>query len=886
MAFVRNRFFSCILSRQTRSFCDAKVITPYLSRGDVYQLFSEIGSYREVKEYCKKFSATENFAVIKVGGAVLMNDRDELVQKLGFLQKVGLTPVVVHGAGPQVNERLERDKVKFDYVDGQRITTPEILTMVRSVVFEQNSHLVSALESMGTRARPLLTGVFTAEKLTEPDLGLVGRIVGVNKDLVVSAARDGCIPIISCLASTAQGNALNVNADFAALELAKSLKPMKVVWISGKGGLADENGDIMDMIDLSHDFDRLIGESWFKHGDKLKLKLIKDLLSSLPSSSSVSITNAQMLSRELFTHRGAGTLICHQEPIKVFKALDDVDTERIKDLLEDAFQARVDKNYFKNLQANKDSVQAIYVSENYNACAIITKDEELGVSILDKFAVRRANQSDGLGARIFKSVKENHDKCFWRARKINDGRRFHDSPINDWYFKTSTFSYHVPDSPWVIFGYGNTTFEEHSKIVTSLAAKVPTIIHKGEEVKTSMSDPIYQVQEKLRIGLIGARGYTGDALAEIIDKHDRFQLSVVSSRKFEGKKACDVMHTRSTVTVTNLTTEHVADKSSQVDAWVLAMPNGLAAGFAKNIPADVPVIDLSADFRWDPVDIQDPEWNSYWQYGLPERAGNRARLAKAKRIANPGCYASAMQLGILPLAEELKAANPRVKIINSPHCFGISGYSGAGTTPSDKNDPEVIHDNIVPYALVNHGHEREVSHQFSTHLSDGIFFTPHVGQFFRGINMTISMDFDPSVRIPSTKELFELYSAYYENEQLVEVQEKVPLCKSVVGRHTCIIGGFQVNPERNKIVVVAVLDNLLKGAASVCMQNLNLMFGFPEAHGLMPKGTEIPDKPTQYNGHLHINGNGNHARPEPYRSVEWPFYLHPVTTQMELSLKV
>ena len=108
---------------------------------------------------------------------------------------------------------------------------------------------------------------------------------------------------------------------------------------------------------------------------------------------------------------------------------------------------------------------------------------------------------------------------------------------------------------------------------------------------------------------------------------------------------------------------------------------------AKNIPADVPVIDLSADFRWDPVDIQDPEWNSYWQYGLPERAGNRARLAKAKRIANPGCYASAvnhlrlyvcdvefsflkMQLGILPLAEELKAANPRVKIINSPHCFG------------------------------------------------------------------------------------------------------------------------------------------------------------------------------------------------------------------------
>lgn len=831
---VQKRFF-CIYSRQSRAFCDLKIATPFLSRGDVNQLFSEIGSYREVKEYLNKFSAQENFAVIKVGGAVLMNDREALVEKLGFLQKVGLTPVVVHGAGPQVNERLERDKVKFDYVDGQRITTPEILTMVRSVVFEQNSMLVSALESMGTRARPLLTGVFTAERMLEPDLGLVGRITGVNKDLVVAAARDGCIPILSCLASTKQGNALNVNADFAALELAKSLKPMKVVWISGKGGLADEKGDIMEMIDLSDDYERLISETWFKHGDKLKLKLIKDLLSQLPLSSTVSITDASSLSRELFTHRGAGTLICQQEPIETFSSFDQVDVGRITELLEDAFQGKVAKDYFKNLQQN-DSLQAIYVSENYNACAIIVKDEELGISVLDKFAVRRANQSDGLGARIFKFVKENHEKCFWRARKVNIEST--NDPINDWYFKTSTFSYHVPDSPWIIFGYGESTFEEHEKIVKSLAYRSPTIIHEDSyaEQKTSMSDPIYSVKEKLRIGLIGARGYTGDCLAELIDKHDRFELSVVSSRKFEGKRACDVMNTTSSVTITNLTKEHITGKSSQVDAWVLAMPNGLAADFVQNIPSYIPVIDLSTDFRWDAIDKADPLWSSYWQYGLPEREGYRERISQAKRVANPGCYASAMQLGILPLAQELKASNPRVKIRNSPTCFGISGYSGSGTTPSDKNDPEVIQDNIVPYALCNHGHEREVSHQFSNHFSDGIFFTPHVAQFFRGINMTISIDFDPNCSIPTEKELFELYSQFYEHEQFVEVQEKIPLCKSVVGRHTCIIGGFQVNRERNKIVLVSVLDNLLKGAASVCMQNLNLMFGLEEAEGLIPKG--------------------------------------------------
>ena len=211
-------------------------------------------------------------------------------------------------------------------------------------------------------------------------------------------------------------------------------------------------------------------------------------------------------------------------------------------------------------------------------------------------------------------------------------------------------------------------------------------------------------------------------------------------------------------------------------------------------------MDLSADRRFDPQ----------WAYGLPELG--RERIRGARRIANPGCYATAMQLAIAPLLDQL--AGP-------PQCFGVSGYSGAGTTPSDRNNPELLRDNLMPYALANHIHEREVT----AHLGVPVEFMPHVAPHFRGITMTVNL----WLREPLDRDAVErIYRRRWANEPLVEVVEEAPWVSRIAGRHGAQIGGFTVAPDGRRVVVVATLDNLLKGAATQAMQNINLALGFDE----------------------------------------------------------
>jgi N-acetyl-gamma-glutamyl-phosphate reductase len=242
-----------------------------------------------------------------------------------------------------------------------------------------------------------------------------------------------------------------------------------------------------------------------------------------------------------------------------------------------------------------------------------------------------------------------------------------------------------------------------------------------------------------------------------------------------------------------------------VDAVVLALPNGLAAPYVAALRQDAPVVvDLSADYRFD----------EGWAYGLPELG--REPLRGAKRISNPGCYATGAQLGLAPALELCMAA---------PHVFGVSGYSGAGTTPSDKNDPEKLRDNLMPYALAGHLHEREVSHR----LGREVFFTPHVAPFFRGITLTISLPLSAPV---SRAELLARYRAAYDGEPLVEVSEGVPLVRDAACGHGVAIGGFALDEAGRRAVVVVTLDNLLKGAATQALQNLNLAFGEDELRGV------------------------------------------------------
>ncbi|RDV38627.1 N-acetyl-gamma-glutamyl-phosphate reductase [Bradymonadaceae bacterium TMQ3] len=311
---------------------------------------------------------------------------------------------------------------------------------------------------------------------------------------------------------------------------------------------------------------------------------------------------------------------------------------------------------------------------------------------------------------------------------------------------------------------------------------------------------------KKRVGLIGARGHTGAQLIPMLARHTGVELASVSSRELAGEAVSDhIPDAPAGLRFEALAPEDVA--ALDLDAVILALPNGVASRFVEAIDSagTQPImIDLSADRRFD----------ADWIYGLPER--NRDAISTARRIANPGCYATGMQLALLPFVDRLASA---------PSVFGVSGYSGAGTTPSPKNDPEVLRDNILPYALTGHIHEREVSHQ----LAHPVVFMPHVAPFFRGITLTIACEL---TRPLSPAEAFDLARSHYENEALITVSEEIPLVRDAALTHRVNIGGFATTSE-GRLTLVATLDNLLKGAATQAMQNLNLAMGFSELEGVL-----------------------------------------------------
>lgn len=304
------------------------------------------------------------------------------------------------------------------------------------------------------------------------------------------------------------------------------------------------------------------------------------------------------------------------------------------------------------------------------------------------------------------------------------------------------------------------------------------------------------------LGIVGARGHTGAELIKLVAAHPRLKLAFVSSRERAGQRLSDHHpEFQGELQYENLDADAVAAKG--VDAVILALPNGLAAPFVAALETakpDTVIVDLSADYRFD---------NS-WYYGLPELT--RGRYNGQKHISNPGCYATAMQLAVHPLLDLL--AGP-------PQCFGVSGYSGAGTTPSDKNNVELLADNLMPYALTNHVHEREVSVQQGV----AVEFMPHVAPHFRGITLTANLWLN---RVQTREQIVERFQQAYAVEPLIEVVDEAPWVSRIAGRHGAQVGGFTLAPGGKRVVVVATLDNLLKGAATQAMQNLNLALGIDE----------------------------------------------------------
>ena len=377
------------------------------------------------------------------------------------LSPVVLTPIVVHGAGPQLDEAMREAGIEKRTVDNLRHTDAEGLAIVRRVMRQQNLRLVEALQVEGVRATSIQSGVFECRFLDLERYGLVGQVERVDTDGIGAAIKAGSIPVITSLGETRDGQIVNVNADWAANELIKTLQPYKIVFLTGTGGLLGPDGKVIDSINLSTEYEELLSQPWLHSGMRLKIEQVHNLLMVLPPSSSVSITRPDQLARELFTHKGSGTLVRRGERVLRADSWDALELPRLRLLIESAFGRRLLADYFE-----RTPLLRAYVSENYRTAVILTEVD--GVPYLDKFAVLDDAQGEGLGRAVWQVMREETPTLFWRSRNGN--------PANAFYYAESDGC--LKQDAWKAFWYGMEGFPAIERAVAHCALRPATLVDK------------------------------------------------------------------------------------------------------------------------------------------------------------------------------------------------------------------------------------------------------------------------------------------------------------------------------------------------------------------------------------------------------------------------
>jgi len=436
-------------------------------RSVVSQVLSQLGTSREARYYLNQFSSDGElqFAVIKIGGAVLEKQLNPLAAALAFLRNLGLMPIILHGAGPQLDVALQEASIQTEKRRGLRVTTPDVLEVARPVIYRANRKLVSALEDQGVRAQGIQHGVFVCDYLDRDELGLVGDIRRVDLEAIRDVAHLGMLPVVACLGESPTGQVMNINADVAARELIWKVKPHKIIFLTGTGGLLDESGRIISAISLRTDYEYLMEQDWVHSGMQLKLEQISQLLTGLPDSASVSITSVDNLARELFTHRGAGTLIRVGEQIIERTELSPDFRHKAAALLEQSFTRKLHDDYFDKLD-----LECIISSESNGAMAIVLKGVD-GVPYLDKFAVTPEAQGAGLGAAVWQALVHRCPALYWRSRTGN--------PITPWYFDQADASF--TEDQWVAFSVGIHDFRQLQRCKEDCLARAESWLEKDSD---------------------------------------------------------------------------------------------------------------------------------------------------------------------------------------------------------------------------------------------------------------------------------------------------------------------------------------------------------------------------------------------------------------------
>lgn len=315
---------------------------------------------------------------------------------------------------------LEDAGVEPRFEDGIRITDGKTLALARSLFLEENLKLVEELENLGVRARPITSGVFTADYLDKEKYNLVGKIRKVDKSPIEAAIRAGCLPILTSMAETTEGQVLNVNADVAAGELARVLQPLKIVYLSEKGGLF--NGDTMEKIsaiNLDEEYDDLMTQWWVRHGTRLKIKEMKELLVDLPRTSSVAIIHPADLQKELFTDSGAGTLIRRGNKVHVNTKLSQFgDIEAFKNVLvrdREALDAKATVDRY--VQALGEREFRAYFDEPMEALAIVLPPQAgSSMAQLATFTITKSGWLTNVADNVIAAIKKDFPKFMWTVK--------------------------------------------------------------------------------------------------------------------------------------------------------------------------------------------------------------------------------------------------------------------------------------------------------------------------------------------------------------------------------------------------------------------------------------------------------------------------------------
>lgn len=336
----------------------------------------------------------------------------------------------------------------------------------------------------------------------------------------------------------------------------------------------------------------------------------------------------------------------------------------------------------------------------------------------------------------------------------------------------------------------------------------------------------------LKVGIIGATGYVGIELLRLLLNHPLVEVSAISSTTFINEAISTVY--KGLFNKTNLICQNENEVIEKSDVIFTALPHGLSEEIANLVlNKNKLLIDLGADFRLEDEDsyykwygkkFTNPELHKFSVYGLPEF--NRNNIKEAKIIANPGCYPTSIALGLMPALKN--------KFIDTTSiiCDSKSGITGAGRNLSLKNHYAEANENFAAYGIGSHRHTPEIEQTLSQIANEEIevTFTPHLLPINRGILSTIYCTLSNKITL---EEIYETYYKFYNNENFVHV---LPLGETAEIKHVkysnnCYIS-LHLNNKKDKLIIVSVIDNMVKGAAGQAIQNLNILIGADENTGL------------------------------------------------------